>query len=70
MSADSKLNQNPLDWLEQLSNDGRKFYYNQKTLESSWEKPDCLKSEIERNCHWTVRIIQYKQYKQLNNLTT
>ena len=44
---------NATDWREHLSQDGRKFYYNLITKESTWEKPDILKSPEELQCEWT-----------------
>ncbi|EAN33112.2 WW domain protein [Theileria parva strain Muguga] len=34
-------------WTEHVSKDGRKYYYNQKTKKSQWEKPNELKTEQE-----------------------
>ncbi|KAF9621522.1 hypothetical protein IFM89_022540, partial [Coptis chinensis] len=36
------------DWQEHSSTDGRRYYYNKKTRESSWEKPLELMTPIER----------------------
>ncbi|KAK7291040.1 hypothetical protein RIF29_05900 [Crotalaria pallida] len=36
------------DWQEHTSADGRRYYYNKKTRQSSWEKPLELMSPIER----------------------
>ncbi|CDW54353.1 WW and FF domain containing protein [Trichuris trichiura] len=36
-----------LPWSEHKTDDGRIFYYNKITQQSSWEKPDELKSELE-----------------------
>ncbi|KAI3972783.1 hypothetical protein MKX01_019441 [Papaver californicum] len=36
------------DWQEHTSNDGRRYYYNKKTKQSSWEKPVELMTPIER----------------------
>lgn len=43
------------DWTEHVSPDGRKYYYNVKSKQSKWEKPDELKSEAEvllSKCPW------------------
>src|SRR6185437_12127007 len=40
-------------WAEFKSPDGRTYYFNSQTKQSSWEKPEELKSETERllaNC--------------------
>jgi pre-mRNA-processing factor 40 len=42
-------------WTEHKAPDGRTYYYNAGTKQSSWEKPDELKSEAERllsKCAW------------------
>ncbi|KAL4419958.1 hypothetical protein ABPG75_007056 [Micractinium tetrahymenae] len=36
------------DWTEHTAPDGRKYYYNSRTKQSSWEKPDELKTPAER----------------------
>ncbi|XP_006644254.2 pre-mRNA-processing protein 40A isoform X2 [Oryza brachyantha] len=36
------------DWQEHTSNDGKKYYYNKKTRQSSWEKPAELMTPLER----------------------
>ncbi|XP_078168020.1 pre-mRNA-processing protein 40A [Carex rostrata] len=36
------------DWLEHTAADGKKYYYNKKTRQSSWEKPLELMTPIER----------------------
>ncbi|KAK7376991.1 hypothetical protein VNO80_02411 [Phaseolus coccineus] len=36
------------DWQEHTSGDGRRYYYNKRTRQSSWEKPLELMSPIER----------------------
>ncbi|XVF36456.1 hypothetical protein REPUB_Repub19eG0060200 [Reevesia pubescens] len=40
--------QSSSDWQEHASADGRRYYYNKKTRQSSWEKPLELMSPIER----------------------
>lgn len=42
-------------WTEHTSNDGRIYYYNEMTKESSWEKPEELKTDLEKKlsgCPW------------------
>ena len=42
-------------WTEHKSPDGRIYFYNTVTKQSAWEKPSCLKSEVERllaACPW------------------
>ncbi|KAL6995310.1 hypothetical protein U1Q18_005448 [Sarracenia purpurea var. burkii] len=41
------------DWQEHMSNEGRRYYYNKKTRQSSWEKPLELMTPIEMS--WQVR---------------
>jgi len=44
-----------LEWTEHKSPDGRTYYYNQKSKQSSWEKPDELKTPAEKllsQCPW------------------
>ncbi|KAJ4797746.1 Pre-mRNA-processing protein 40A [Rhynchospora pubera] len=38
----------PSDWIEHTAADGKKYYYNKKTRQSSWEKPLELMTPIER----------------------
>lgn len=40
--------QSSSDWQEHTSADGRRYYYNKKTRQSSWEKPMELMTPIER----------------------
>ncbi|XP_022768610.1 pre-mRNA-processing protein 40A-like isoform X2 [Durio zibethinus] len=40
--------QSSSDWQEHTSADGRRYYYNKKTRQSSWEKPLELMTSIER----------------------
>nr|BAN65826.1 WW domain containing protein [Babesia bovis] len=35
-------------WTEHVSKDGRRYFYNQQTKKSQWEKPDELKTDLER----------------------
>ncbi|CAH8595546.1 unnamed protein product [Heterobilharzia americana] len=42
-------------WVEHHSHDGRKYYYNTYTQQTTWEKPQELKTQRERilyNCPW------------------
>lgn len=32
------------EWTEHKAPDGRTYYYNNLTKQSSWQKPDCLKT--------------------------
>merc|ERR1719191_1099873 len=45
-------------WTEHQTGDGRIFYHNEKTEESTWDHPECLKAPAERSndSHW-------KEYK-------
>ncbi|KAL1501982.1 hypothetical protein ABEB36_007199 [Hypothenemus hampei] len=46
---------NPSDWTEHKAPDGRTYYYNNVTKQSSWQKPDCLKTPTElllAQCPW------------------
>ena len=38
------------NWTEHKAPDGRTYFYNHVTKQSSWEKPDELKSQSEVNC--------------------
>jgi len=46
-------------WTEHTSEDGRVYYYNQVTKQSSWDKPEDLKSELEKK----LSGCQWKEYK-------
>jgi pre-mRNA-processing factor 40 len=37
----------PSDWTEHKAPDGRSYYYNSVTKQSSWDKPNELKSKAE-----------------------
>uniref|UniRef100_A0AAR2LDY3 Pre-mRNA-processing factor 40 homolog A n=1 Tax=Pygocentrus nattereri TaxID=42514 RepID=A0AAR2LDY3_PYGNA len=57
LQADSKLTKSV--WTEHKSLDGKTYYYNTETKQSTWEKPDELKSPAEQmlsKCPW-------KEYK-------
>lgn len=45
-------------WSEHQTGDGRKFYHNEKTEESTWDRPECLKPPAERN-----NDTNWKEYK-------
>ncbi|EEF52242.1 protein binding protein, putative [Ricinus communis] len=51
-SSDSVLNvpnqQSLSDWQEHTASDGRRYYYNKRTKQSSWEKPLELMTPLER----------------------
>ncbi|KAF3447471.1 hypothetical protein FNV43_RR12657 [Rhamnella rubrinervis] len=63
-SADTNINvpnvtqQSSSDWQEHTSADGRRYYYNKRTKQSSWEKPLELMTPIERADASTV----WKEY--------
>ncbi|KAJ8764740.1 hypothetical protein K2173_009128 [Erythroxylum novogranatense] len=38
----------PTDWIEHISANGRRYYYNKRTKQSTWEKPYELMTTIER----------------------
>ncbi|KAG2704779.1 hypothetical protein I3760_05G021100 [Carya illinoinensis] len=40
--------ESPTDWIEHTSADGRRYYHNKKTRQSSWEKPLELMTPIEK----------------------
>jgi len=53
MNINAQINQNQQsEWTEHVSPDGRKFYYNKNTKESTWEKPNMLKTQEELQCEW------------------
>src|SRR5579884_3866369 len=44
-----------VQWTQHTTDDGRVYYYNEVTKQSSWEKPDELKTELEKKlsvCPW------------------
>jgi len=45
-------------WSEHTHNDGRRYYYNRVTKQSSWDKPECLKNDSER-----LNTTVWKEYK-------
>ncbi|XP_024064891.1 pre-mRNA-processing factor 40 homolog A isoform X1 [Terrapene carolina triunguis] len=62
-TANSSINEDPSKqksmWTEHKSPDGRTYYYNTETKQSTWEKPDDLKTPAEQllsKCPW-------KEYK-------
>lgn len=46
-STGTVLNKEQSEWTQHITKDGRAFWNNTKTGKSSWDKPDCLKSELE-----------------------
>ncbi len=49
-----KINANlDVEWTEHKTADGKRFFYNHKTKESTWEKPDTLKTAEELQCDWS-----------------
>ncbi|KAM0951753.1 putative WW domain, FF domain, WW domain superfamily, FF domain superfamily protein [Dioscorea sansibarensis] len=47
-SAQSSPTEQSSDWQEHTAADGKRYYYNKKTKQSSWEKPPELMTSIER----------------------
>lgn len=45
-------------WTEHTHNDGRRYYYNKESKQSSWDKPDALKTAEER-----MNTTSWKEYK-------
>jgi pre-mRNA-processing factor 40 len=45
------------DWQEHTSADGKKYYYNKKTRQSSWEKPAELMTPLEVSCAVCLCVI-------------
>merc|ERR1719277_1733543 len=45
-------------WTEHTHSDGRRYYYNRITKQSSWDKPECLKTDSER-----LNTTVWKEYK-------
>ncbi|KAH9497815.1 PRP40 pre-mRNA processing factor 40 [Dermatophagoides farinae] len=59
VTSSSSLSSNNNNWVEYKTPDGSPYYYNIITKQTSWTKPDELKSDIERlldSCPW-------KEYK-------
>jgi len=54
------------DWTEHTAPDGRKYYYNNKTKQSKWEKPDEFKSDIDKEHEEMLAKCQWKEYKAEN----
>eukprot|EP00929_Paragymnodinium_shiwhaense_P080520 TRINITY_DN41_c0_g1_i1.p1 TRINITY_DN41_c0_g1~~TRINITY_DN41_c0_g1_i1.p1 ORF type:complete len:572 (-),score=259.02 TRINITY_DN41_c0_g1_i1:132-1847(-) len=52
------------NWTEHKHNDGRVYFYNKVTKQSSWDKPDCLKTADEKS-NTTV----WKEYKTADGRT-
>lgn len=54
-SKPAESNSKKESWTEHQAPDGRTYFYNASTRESSWEKPDCLKTQAElalSKCPW------------------
>lgn len=52
-------------WTEHTAPDGRTYFYNTATKQSSWEKPDSLKTEAEKllaSCPWKEFTDNGKSY--------
>lgn len=49
-----KLDTDKSNWTEHTAPDGRRYYYNNVTRESRWEKPEEMKQESSNGsqCHW------------------
>jgi hypothetical protein len=65
--SDKKSNgsANQEKWTEHTAPDGRTYFYNTATKQSSWEKPDSLKSEAEKllaSCPWKEFTDNGKSY--------
>lgn len=56
----SASQQHMSDWREHTAADGRKYWHNIVTKESTWERPACLQSELER---LTALYTAWKIYK-------
>lgn len=65
----SNQNISHLEWTEHTAPDGRKFFYNIKTKESTWEKPDVLKTAYELECDWTEYTSKEGRPYYYNNKT-
>ncbi|XP_022941011.1 pre-mRNA-processing protein 40A-like [Cucurbita moschata] len=48
LAANVPVFNHPSDWQEHASADGKRYYYNKKTKQSSWEKPLELMTPLER----------------------
>ncbi|CAE7556512.1 PRP40A [Symbiodinium pilosum] len=48
----------PGNWTEHTHSDGRRYYYNKVTKQSSWDKPECLKNADEK-----LNTTSWKEYK-------
>ena len=44
------------NWSIFYSDEGVPYYFNSKTEESLWDKPEELKTEIEKKSLWTVNF--------------
>ncbi|KAG5121303.1 hypothetical protein JHK84_039643 [Glycine max] len=66
-STDAVINatnqQSLSDWQEHTSADGRRYYYNKRTRQSSWEKPLELMSPIE-----SIKLVSYMDVDHFYNV--
>ena len=52
-----------LEWSEHKNTDGRSYYYNSRTMESTWEKPQVLTDwEGESVSHWVCNSLSCAGY--------
>jgi len=59
-------------WTEHTTPEGRKYWYNSKTQESTWVKPDELKTEAEKklnNCPWKQYTAENGKPYYFNSIT-
>lgn len=54
------------DWTEHSAPDGRKYYYNNKTKQSKWDKPDEFKSDQDKEHEEMMSKCPWKEYKAEN----
>eukprot|EP00121_Abeoforma_whisleri_P011672 Awhi_evm1s10774 len=57
------------NWTEYFTADGIPYYYNKKTRENSWDKPNCLKTADDEDLqdlpHTTLAILTYVPKKSV-----
>lgn len=58
MAANPAAANDPLLWTEHTNAEGRRYYYNKTTKQSSWDKPECMKSNDEK-----LNNTVWKEYK-------
>merc|ERR1712202_110101 len=49
------------DWTEHSAPDGRKYYYNNKTKQSKWDKPDEFKSDQDKEHEKKIKKNPWKE---------